>query len=296
MAVLLYSSTAQGAASNGAFLTQQISVFDKMATSEQTAKAVAKELHLSQSPQQLLADVNAFPSKDGSSVTIAYTDKNVTQAITRVKAWVVQSITTYQDSLRLPAQQQDSSLRDKIAALETDLTSLDQQIAEIKKNQPLNPDQEAAVIGLDRKRSVEDKQLQALIAQLGGGRTGDLSAANAIQIQTLGAPVVVRPQFSDYLVKILLGGLLGLVIGACVAIAIDLLSKSVASIEDAEALTGSVVLSVIPTFPKLTKEAANTGGANQEDPGRPQKRGVAAGNSKAATPLVGAIKEQAKGA
>lgn len=124
---------------------------------------------------------------------------------------------------------------------------------------------EVVVNELLRKRKVLEARLDALIKQQSDARQNEASLLSKVQVQTLGEPQIVTQDTKAKALRVAAAGVLGAIVGALIAILMDLVDRSVASVEDAEDLSGYPVLAVIPSFDKndLPADAAKAAKAAQ---------------------------------
>ncbi|MBX7160732.1 MAG: hypothetical protein K1X95_10615 [Acidimicrobiia bacterium] len=140
---------------------------------------------------------------------------------------------------------------------------LDQHRAEISE---LAQD-EVTVNELLRKKKVLEARLDALIQQQSDARKNEASLLSKVQVQTLGEPQVVTEDTKGKALRVLAAGILGALFGAVVAILMDLVDRSVSSVEDAEELSGFPVLAVIPSFDRDDDGSPARSGTRQQTSG-----------------------------
>lgn len=135
---------------------------------------------------------------------------------------------------------------------------------------------EVAVNELLRKKKVLEARLDALIKQQSDARQNEASLLSKVQVQTLGEPQVVKEDTKGKILRVFAAGVLGALAGVLIAILMDLVDRSVSSVEDAEELSGFPVLAVIPSFDKTelpVGRAPKPGGPEQKSGNGAGKRG-----------------------
>ena len=131
---------------------------------------------------------------------------------------------------------------------------------------------EVTVNELMRRKKVLEARLDALIQQQSDARKNEASLLSKVQVQTLGEPQVATQDTKGKALRVLAAGVLGALLGIIVAILLDLVDRSVNSVEDAEELSSFPVLAVIPSFDRdtLPETAADT--AQRAGNGAPERR------------------------
>lgn len=120
---------------------------------------------------------------------------------------------------------------------------------------------EVSINELLRRKKVLEARLDALIQQQSDARKNEASLLSKVQVQTLGEPQISTEDTKGKVLRVLAAGILGALFGAVVAILIDLVDRSVSSVEDAEELSGFPVLAVIPSMDRTDAGGPTRGAA-----------------------------------
>lgn len=134
---------------------------------------------------------------------------------------------------------------------------------------------EVTVNELLRRKKVLEARLDALIQQQSDARKNEASLLSKVQVQTLGEPQVATEDTKGKVLRVLAAGVLGALFGVVIAILLDLVDRSVSSVEDAETLSGFPVLAVIPSFDRddpAAGAAATSPSGNGASTGRSRQK------------------------
>jgi len=183
-----------------------------MVSSLQVAAAVRFALHMSESPQDLVDQMNASSQSNADIVNITITDTDPSRATRIANAWATQFVTLRQQQSRAKVGQAIADMRAKLAALPPNATT-------------------------DRNEYAQQlAKLQALQAvQFGNVQLSDTAGVPS-------SPVSPKPTRDG-----IVGLVLGLALGVGVALLLDTLDRRIKSVDALEAVYEQPVIGLVPS-------------------------------------------------
>jgi capsular exopolysaccharide synthesis family protein len=234
----LISSPSDSPNVGAAFNLNTAAVF---ATVGKVPEQAAKTLGFQGEPQVLASLVSVTPSVDTNTMTFTSTDTDGSSAADRANAFAKETVAFFR-------QQQNSDLNARVAALNKQVRAVAVHIHGVQSRLALAPSDPlltAQLNALTGQVTTLYSQIASLNSQLGG--TGPL---------TLLQPAVPIPQASqgfiaprDPRTRLIIAALLGLVLGAAVALLVERIDARLRTREQAEASYALPVLAEIPGLP-----------------------------------------------
>jgi capsular exopolysaccharide synthesis family protein len=255
----LISSPSDSSSAGSTFNLNTAAVF---ATVGKVPKQAAKALAFQGEPQVLASLVNVTPSVETDTMTISSTDTDGTSAADRANAFAKATVAFFR-------QQQTSDLKGRVTALDKQVRATSVHIRQVQGQLALTPSDPLLTARLDSltgEVTALYSQIASINSQLGG--QGPL---------TLLQPAVEVPQATQGFVaprdprtRLIIAALLGLVLGAAVALVVERIDSRLRTSQQAEASYGLPVLAEIPALPfgkrdpKGVTSARRPGGALAE--------------------------------
>jgi capsular exopolysaccharide synthesis family protein len=211
------------------------------ATVGEVPKQAAKSLGFQGEPQVLASLVTVNPSVETSTMTLTSTDTDASSAAARANAFAQATVDFFR-------QQQTSDLKGRLRALNKQVRTTSIHVREVQQQlagTPNDPLLNARLDALTGQVTALYSQIASIKSQLGGH--GPLTVLQrAVEIPQ-GSQGFNAPR--DPRARLIIAALLGLVLGAAVALLVERIDSRLRSREQAEASYALPVLAEIPALP-----------------------------------------------
>lgn len=192
-------------------------------------------------PQLLASLVSVTPSPDTATLTISSSDPDGATAALRVNAFADATVAYFHD-------QQIQQVRDRIRAVRRQLSSTSAQLEKLRARQVVDGD---AVI--NAKIAALQEQYTGHFSEL-SGLTQSAGNVDLLTVLEPGFPIPQTTQSfaapSSPLARVGIAGMLGLVLGAALALVVERLDSRMRTREQVEEAMGLPVLAEIPVLPR----------------------------------------------
>ncbi len=219
-----------------------LSLVALFATVGDVPERAAKMLEYEGEPQVLASQVSVTPATDTSTLTVSGTDPDADAVAERVNAFAEATVRYFRD-------QQQTEVRGRLGALDRQLGRSTRQMTDLQEqltSQPDDPILQARLDSLRSQYSFQFSQMSALRQQLGGGGPLEVLQAAVPIPQTTSS--FVAP--TNPLARLSIAGLLGLLLGAALALLVERLDSRLRTREQVEDAFGLPVLAEIPSAPR----------------------------------------------
>lgn len=233
--------TSPAYSSSGNSQPVDLSTVALFATLGDVPKRAAKTLHYKGEPQILASQVTVTPSTDNGTVAFASTDSDASSVVKRVNAFARATVSYFRD-------QSQSDVAARLRSAKTQLKGIEAQLNQAQHELTLTPEDAIAQAKVSSLKSQYSEQY-ALVGQLNRqlGGVGPLSMLQPGVAIPQSAGAFTAP--TNPLARLGISTLLGVLLGAALALLIERLDSRLRTREQVEESFGLPVLAEIPALP-----------------------------------------------